>query len=97
MKDNISFKKIITQSTVKIIADGSIGTGFFVSNDGYIMTAWHVVNELTNNVEVELYNNIRLKAVLDIKKSDKISDISVIKVELENKQQITCLPIALTS
>ena len=96
MKDNSSFKKVITQSTVKVTADGSVGTGFFVSKEGYLMSAWHVVNELTNNIEIELYNGTKLKGSLDIQKSDRIADISVIKVDLE-KNKIDCLPISLIS
>lgn len=97
MKDSSSFKDIVTKSVVKITADGSVGTGFFISKKGHIMTAWHVVNELTDKIEIKLYNNIKLKATLDFEKSDKISDISVLKVKLEKKFKIFCLPISLIS
>jgi tetratricopeptide (TPR) repeat protein len=86
------FKNLIIQSVVRIQADSSTGTGFFITKDGYIVTAWHVANELTQNITVELYDKTELEATFDSNKSDKRFDIAVLKVNLTNN--ITCLPLA---
>jgi hypothetical protein len=47
----------LKNSVVKILIDGqSVGTGFFVSNDGGVLTCWHViVSALKQNADGSLF------------------------------------------
>jgi S1-C subfamily serine protease len=87
------FKAQFAESTMEVrkIYDGAVGgvcqvtdgedrlgSGFVFSEDGYIVTAWHVINNV-NNVVVILHDGTLSNA--SIVGSDKYSDIAVLKVE----------------
>lgn len=57
------------------------GSGFILSNDGYILTNFHVVED-SSTITVRLFNGESLDAVLV--GYDKSNDIAVLKVEAEN-------------
>ena len=59
----------------------SLGSGFIVSSDGYILTNHHVIDG-ADEVIVRLSN--REEYIAKIIGSDKASDIAVLKVEAEN-------------
>ncbi|MCE5301285.1 MAG: DegQ family serine endoprotease [Spirochaetia bacterium] len=63
----------------------SLGTGFIVSPDGYIMTNNHVVDK-ADEITVKLYNQKEYKA--KVVGSDKETDLAVIKINAKNLQQI---------
>ncbi len=57
------------------------GSGFILSNDGYILTNFHVIED-SSSVSVRLYNGESLDA--RIVGYDRNNDIAVLKVEAEN-------------
>ena len=57
------------------------GSGFILSNDGYILTNFHVVED-SSTITVRLFNGESLDAVLV--GYDKSNDIAVLKVEAED-------------
>lgn len=59
----------------------SIGAGFFISNDGYIMTNAHVIEDAAA-ISVVLYDGSELRA--SVVGTDVTTDIAVIKVSGEN-------------
>ncbi len=61
----------------------SLGSGFIVSSDGYILTNHHVIDG-ADEVIVRLSN--REEYIARIVGSDKASDVAVLKVEAENLQ-----------
>ena len=63
----------------------SIGTGFFISKDGNVMTANHVISVATGPISI-LYqeNNKFIQIAATILFSDTLSDIAVLKVKKEN-------------
>ncbi|MBD3611839.1 MAG: trypsin-like peptidase domain-containing protein, partial [Hydrogenovibrio crunogenus] len=63
----------------------SLGSGFIISSDGYIITNHHVVAD-ADDIVVKLSNRQELKA--KVIGSDERSDIAVIKVDAKN------LPVA---
>ena len=66
-------------------ADGGgegIGSGFIISEDGYIATACHVVNG-AESVRVILHNRKEYEA--SVVSSDSISDIALLKIEADGK------------
>ncbi len=59
------------------------GTGFAITNDGYFVTAWHVVNQGNfDSVYILTNNNEYFKASL-IRHDDK-ADIAILKVDKKN-------------
>jgi serine protease Do len=65
--------------TCKLNTGGSAGTGFIISEDGYIVTNHHVIEDAVA-VYVNLANGKQYKC--EVKGSDATNDIAVLKVEL---------------
>lgn len=93
--DVVSLYKKIQNSTVSIeatisknnqIIGQSKGSGVIVSNNGYIVTNNHVVENATS-FDVILYNGDKFEAKLI--GTDEISDLAVLKIEAENLETIT--------
>ncbi len=59
----------------------SLGSGFIISKDGYVITNHHVVK---NADEVIVRMNDRREFVADVIGSDERSDIAVLKIEADN-------------
>jgi len=87
----------LEKATVKIsTTSGFKGTGFFITPDGYILTAWHCIKEkilfsATITVETfdgETFENVRL----DQEKSLQDHDIAVLKIEYMTEN---CVPLGL--
>ncbi|MDM8558752.1 serine protease [Candidatus Parabeggiatoa sp. HSG14] len=99
-------KKIVQenleQATVKVSTlTGFKGTGFFITPDGYILTAWHCIEEFVRChpysslvIESEYHGrqfDVQLDQV-DQEKSMKEKDIAVIKINYHPK---TCVPLGI--
>lgn len=64
----------------------SLGSGFIISNDGYILTNAHVVNE-AEEVLVKLYDKREFKAkIIGV---DKRTDVALIKIEASALPKVT--------
>ena len=61
------------------------GTGFFITSDGYLLTAYHCVGEAPDDIFVKTNFDGKLKAVLDQQKSlrDSEYDIAVLKIDYQ--------------
>jgi len=89
--------------TVKIATGADIsanfqGTGFFVTPDGYIVTAWHCIKDAFNYKEeiyVECHDGKRFPAQVVKDKSVESLDIAVLKVNCENRKN--CIPLGTVS
>lgn len=57
------------------------GSGFIISNDGYILTNYHVIED-SDSISVSLYNGTAYEAQLI--GYDESNDIAVLKVEADN-------------
>lgn len=64
-----------------------LGSGVIISNDGYIITNFHVVSDATH-IEVHLYDGRNFTAT--IIGSDSLTDIAVLKI----KENVNNLPVA---
>lgn len=64
----------------------SLGSGFIISNDGYILTNAHVVNE-ADEVLVKLFDKREFKA--KIIGADKRTDVALIKIEATGLPKVT--------
>jgi len=60
----------LKNATVKIFVGGEFqGTGFFITPDGYILTAFHCIGEYPPQIEVETRFDGKFVARLDEEKS----------------------------
>ena len=66
----------------------SIGSGFIISNDGYVITNEHVVSEVKDDDEVIIKLSDRRELIAEIVGMDKNSDIALLKVDVKD------LPVA---
>ena len=64
----------------------SLGSGFIISTDGYILTNAHVVNE-ADEVLVKLFDKREFKA--KIIGADKRTDVALIKIDATNLPKVT--------
>lgn len=64
----------------------SLGSGFIISNDGYILTNAHVVNE-ADEVLVKLFDKREFKA--KIIGYDRRTDVALIKIDATNLPKVT--------
>ena len=102
---NENFKKQIheelTGASVKIFekVDNNYefrGTGFFITSDGYLLTAYHCVGESPNDIWVKTHFDGKFQAKLDHQKSlrDSEYDIAVLKMAYQPNH---CLPLGIVS
>ncbi|MCB1948613.1 MAG: DegQ family serine endoprotease [Burkholderiales bacterium] len=63
----------------------SMGSGFIISSDGYILTNAHVV-ESADEITVKL--NDKREYIAEVIGTDKKTDIALIKIEAENLQKV---------
>jgi S1-C subfamily serine protease len=68
------------------------GTGFFINNAGYIATNFHVIEE-ANEIEVEfLRNGQKQNFKVKVVNSDKLNDLSILKIEDDHFNPFSQLP-----
>ncbi len=63
----------------------SVGSGFFVTDKGHIITNYHVIKDCNNNIKF-LHNNEEIDAKLVA--SDQRLDIALLKAKIENKHYV---------
>ena len=82
----VGISKIANKGTTIFLQDGvrklGLGTGFIVSNDGYIVTNQHVSGEKNSTCYVTLENGKNYKA--NVVWSDTDLDLSIIKINVKN-------------
>ena len=75
---------IVSDSTTNVFGQetpiASSGTGFIISEDGYILTNYHVVED-TESITVTLYNRMEYPAEL-VGYENEISDIALLKIDV---------------
>ena len=64
---------------------GTVGTGFFVNNKGYVITNYHVVKTNENNTKIMFRDKEKDAKMIAF---DEILDIALLKVEVKNKNYI---------
>ena len=87
----------LEQATVKILTNpgGFKGTGFFISSDGYILTAWHCLVpdiDCGSTITVETIDEKTFDAQLVQDKSIQAWDIAVLKIDYTTEH---CVPLGL--
>ena len=73
--------KYSKEGVVKVITKDGFGSGFIVSQDGYIVTNYHVADGQKNNIQVKMNSNIKLKAT--VVKSNEEYDLLLLKIDVD--------------
>jgi len=76
-------------AVVTVMRDDAIGSGFFISSDGYLLTNQHVVTD-NKFVTVKLTTGRQLPG--EVLRSNKARDVALIKV---NETNMTALPLSM--
>ncbi len=72
--------KSALSATVTITADGSFGSGCVISNDGYILTSYHVISETEDSL-IKVINNKGDTLYCKVERTSKKADLAILKVE----------------
>ncbi|MFH1064699.1 MAG: trypsin-like peptidase domain-containing protein [Candidatus Woesearchaeota archaeon] len=88
---SVDFSTVIPKAIEAVVSIGKKGTGFFsstgsgvfVHEDGYIVTNYHVVDDLIGGIDVRTHNGNDYSATL-VGKDDHL-DIAVLKLSTERK------------
>lgn len=78
--------EIFPPKKIKALASGS---GFFISEDGYIVTNHHVIDD-AQDIDVETYNGKKYKATLV--GSDESADLAVLKIKPNKGEKFLAVP-----
>ena len=69
------------EGVVTVLTKDGFGSGFIISQDGYIVTNYHVAEGQKNNIQVKLNSNIKLKAT--VVKSNEDYDLLLLKIDAD--------------
>ncbi len=90
--DETTLKEYLLNRTVAILINGDIyGSGFFIDEDGTLVTAFHVISDSLYPIQ-GVYKGIQVKVdgasydVTDIVKFDYNRDVAVLKIDLAGKK-----------
>ncbi|WP_341734478.1 serine protease [Microcoleus sp. EPA2] len=84
-------EQYIRNATVKIYINGSFtGTGFFISPEGYVLTAYHCVDFEAGKIELATPFDGKVVAQLQPEKSLPAYDLAILKT---NHQPSHCIPL----
>jgi len=73
------------------------GTGFYVNNEGFIATNYHVIQDATDIVVLCKQNGMNQKYKATVFHTDKINDLAVIKITDKNFVPLPALPYQIAS
>ncbi|MDM3844071.1 MAG: trypsin-like peptidase domain-containing protein, partial [Aphanizomenon gracile PMC638.10] len=84
----------LRESMVKILDshEKTVGSGFIIRNDGYIVTCHHVIYHLENPLKVEYQDNI-YDAEWDENFSNLEVDIAILKINIESAKAVKIINI----
>ena len=79
-------KELLPHETPREFESKSLGSGFIISSDGYILTNAHVVNS-ADEITVKLNDKREFRA--EVIGADRKTDIALLKIEARNLPQVT--------
>jgi hypothetical protein len=91
-----TLQQTLAKATVKIaIGEGKFkGTGFFITPDGYVLTAFHVIGVAPPEITVQMFTGEWLPAQFDDTKSLRQQDLAILRV---NAHPAVCVPLGVIS
>jgi len=90
-----TLQQTLAKATVKIAIGGQFkGTGFFITPDGYILTAFHVIGVAPPEITVQMFTGEWLPAQFDATKSLPQQDLAILRV---SPHPAVCVPLGVIS
>jgi len=90
-----TLQQTLAKATVKIAIGGQFkGTGFFITPDGYVLTAFHVIGIAPPEITVQTFTGDVLSARMDTAKSLPQQDLAVLQVMA---RPAVCVPLGIIS
>lgn len=86
--NNVQMLNEVKKSVVTVDCNTKFGSGVFITDDGYILTNYHVVDE-DSEIFVKIENEKKLKAILV--KVNKDFDLAILKVNLSSSRGVFLL------
>lgn len=77
--------QLYKESVVVVRAGNSKGTGFYISEDGYIMTNYHVIDDLPSMITVTFQDGTSYRA--KVVEEDPDIDIAILQIDGEEGQR----------
>lgn len=82
----LTFSTFAYSEPFKAKHDSSLGTGFLVASDGYVITAWHVIKNKTEIYVGPVVDNKWKKA--KVVKTDEKNDLALLKISIAGRQPL---------
>lgn len=88
----------VGEAVVQVKTPGGLGSGFFINEDGHLITNFHVI-EKEHEIRVEVYHKVDEKLVrktyddVRIVAMNKFDDLALLKVEDEDKPEFKAVPL----
>jgi S1-C subfamily serine protease/antitoxin component YwqK of YwqJK toxin-antitoxin module len=79
-KDTESYDTVENGIETGVFNWSGSGTGFYVNNEGYIATNYHVIDDVTNIWVLCKQNGLKQKFKATVFQTDKINDVAIIKI-----------------
>ncbi len=79
-KDTESYETVENGLETGVFNWSGSGTGFYVNNEGYIATNYHVIEDVANIWVLCKQNGLRQKFKATVFQTDKINDVAIIKI-----------------
>jgi len=90
-----TLQQTLAKATVKIAIGGQFkGTGFFITPDGYILTAFHVIGVAPPEITIQMFTGEWLPAQFDATKSLPQQDLAILRV---SARPAVCVPLGVIS
>jgi len=88
-------QQTLAKATVKIAIGGQFkGTGFFITPDGYVLTAFHVIGIAPPEITIQMFTGEWLPAQFDAAKSLPQQDLAILRV---STHPAVCVPLGVIS
>ena len=91
-------QQTLAKATVKIAIGGQFkGIGFFITPDGYVLTAFHVIGVAPPEITIQMFTGEWLPAQFDAAKSLPQQDLAVLQVVQVMVRPAVCVPLGVIS
>ena len=88
----------VGQAVVQVKTPGGLGSGFFISESGHLITNYHVI-EKENQIQIEVYHRMKKRLIrrtykdVSIVAINKFDDLALLKVDDKDREKFEPVPL----